>query len=125
MAGEDWLTTTEITPLRSTPKPTKGALVPDAVQVSLESIYGLPPCGRTKTTRLVPPIHERSPKGHNRPSESPSTVFLTSVDLIFSPLYQLSSRAVSVSSCFDALRIRRLLTQTASPTPDLTAAVRT
>lgn len=37
-----------------------------------------------------------------------------SVDFVFSPLHQLSGRAVSVSACFDVLPIRRLLAQTAS-----------
>lgn len=45
----------------------------------------------------------------------PSSADCDIVDFVLSPLYQLSSRAVSVSSCFDVPPIRRLLAQTANP----------
>lgn len=58
--------------------------------------------------------------------EAEKTVDCTiTVDHFFSQLHQLSSRAVSVSSRFDVLPFRRLLTQTAnSPLSDYRCPIR-
>ncbi|RAK92263.1 hypothetical protein BO79DRAFT_251559 [Aspergillus costaricaensis CBS 115574] len=88
MAGEDWPVTREITPPRSPPK-----------ERWCWDFAGLE--GREAAIEK-----QVSPLRVNRDQSS--------VDHFFSQLHQLSSRAVSVSSRFDVLPFRRLLTQTAN-----------
>lgn len=64
---------------------------------------------------LPPPLLFSFLRGEIRDwSDRPSSADWNLSRLRLSPLYQLSSRAVSVSFCFDVLLIRRLLAQTAN-----------